>query len=177
MIERFGDRERGGFFTTSDDHEELIARRKDLDDHPIPSGNASAALGLLRLEALSGERRYGEWAEGVLRLLAGPAERHPQAPRLPAHRRSTSTLSPTREVALIAPPAPAPGRSAELGGGGPRPATARTWSSPAARRAERAAAARPTGPALGGGPAAYVCEHFACKAPVASADELRALLD
>ena len=38
MIERFGDAENGGFFTTSDDHEELIARRKDLDDHPAPVG-------------------------------------------------------------------------------------------------------------------------------------------
>ena len=38
MIERFADPERGGFFTTSSDHEELIARRKDVDDHPIPSG-------------------------------------------------------------------------------------------------------------------------------------------
>ena len=45
MLERFGDPERGGFFTTSSDHEELIARRKDLGDHPIPSGNASAAPG------------------------------------------------------------------------------------------------------------------------------------
>ena len=36
MIERFADPERGGFFTTSDDHEQLIARRKDIDDHPIP---------------------------------------------------------------------------------------------------------------------------------------------
>ena len=43
MIARFADDERGGFFTTSHDHEQLIARRKDLGDHPIPSGNASAA--------------------------------------------------------------------------------------------------------------------------------------
>jgi uncharacterized protein YyaL (SSP411 family) len=28
MIERFADDERGGFFTTSNDHEELIARRR-----------------------------------------------------------------------------------------------------------------------------------------------------
>ena len=40
MIDRFGDPERGGFFSTSDDHEELIARRKELGDHPIPSGNS-----------------------------------------------------------------------------------------------------------------------------------------
>ncbi|HEY5977861.1 MAG TPA: thioredoxin domain-containing protein, partial [Solirubrobacterales bacterium] len=58
MIERFGDPERGGFFSTSSDHEALIARRKEAGDHPIPSGNSSAALGLLRLAALTGEREY-----------------------------------------------------------------------------------------------------------------------
>ena len=30
--------EHGGFFETSSDHERLLARRKDLEDHPIPSG-------------------------------------------------------------------------------------------------------------------------------------------
>ena len=36
MIEHFADPERGGFFTTANDHEELVARRKDVDDHPFP---------------------------------------------------------------------------------------------------------------------------------------------
>ena len=45
MVTRFADRERGGFFTTADDHEELIARRKVVGDHPIPAGSSSAALG------------------------------------------------------------------------------------------------------------------------------------
>src|SRR5215212_6878950 len=65
MIDRFGDPQRGGFYSTSSDHEELIARRKEVGDHPIPSGNSSAAMGLLRLGALTGERRYEEAAEGV----------------------------------------------------------------------------------------------------------------
>ena len=38
ILDRFADRERGGFFSTADDHERLIARRKDIDDAPIPSG-------------------------------------------------------------------------------------------------------------------------------------------
>src|SRR5438874_3622433 len=42
MIERFADEERGGFFETASDHERLVARRKDLEDNPIPSGNSSA---------------------------------------------------------------------------------------------------------------------------------------
>src|SRR5918996_1176298 len=102
MIERFADDERGGFFTTSNDHEELIARRKDVGDHPIPSGNSSAAYGLLRLAALTGERTYEERAVGTMRLFSRAAVRHPDAfgqllQALDFH------LSPTREIALIAP--------------------------------------------------------------------------
>ena len=48
MIARFADDRNGGFFETSADHEQLVARRKDLEDHPIPAGNSSAAYGLLR---------------------------------------------------------------------------------------------------------------------------------
>ena len=102
MIERFGDSERGGFFTTSPEHEELIARRKDIDDHPIPSGNSAAAYGLLRLAALTGEHAYAERAEGVFSLLVRAARRHPQGL---AHLLEALNfhLSPTREVAVVGP--------------------------------------------------------------------------
>ena len=113
MIERFADDERGGFFTTSNDHEELIARRKDVGDHPIPSGNSSAAYALLRLAALTGEREYEERAIGTMRLFAPAAAQHPDAfghllQAIDFH------LSPVREVALVA-PANGSGDSAALG--------------------------------------------------------------
>jgi uncharacterized protein YyaL (SSP411 family) len=76
-IERFADPERGGFFSTPTDGEELIARRKDLDDSPIPSGASSAALGLLRLAQITGEESYERHALGVLRLLHEIAPQHP----------------------------------------------------------------------------------------------------
>ncbi len=77
-IARFGDPERGGFFSTSEDHEELIARRKEAGDHPIPSGNSAAALGLLRLAALSGEREYADRAEGGLSPFRSPRRPPPR---------------------------------------------------------------------------------------------------
>ncbi len=78
-IARFADPERGGFFSTASDHEQLIARRKDLEDSPIPAGASSAALGLLRLAELTGEDDYERHAVGVLRLLRELAPRHPTA--------------------------------------------------------------------------------------------------
>ena len=77
MIARFADAQRGGFFSTASDHEALIARRKDLEDSPIPSGASAAALGLLRLARATGELDYEHQALGVLRLLHEIAPRHP----------------------------------------------------------------------------------------------------
>jgi uncharacterized protein YyaL (SSP411 family) len=167
-IARFGDPERGGFYSTSDDHEELIARRKEIGDHPIPSGNSAAALGLLRLEALTGERRYGERAEGVLALFAKAAPRQPDAF---AHllRALDFRLAPTKEVALI---------GDELG----ELATVVR----AQHRPHLVLAGGPAGSAIpplladrgevDGEPAAYVCQGFACRQPVADADALADLL-
>jgi hypothetical protein len=77
LIERFADPVRGGFFTTAADAEELIARRKDIEDTPIPSGNSSAANGLLRLSQLTGEGRYERQAIGAIRIVQEIAPRHP----------------------------------------------------------------------------------------------------
>src|SRR6185312_6913164 len=79
LIARFADERNGGFFSTASDQPPLIARRKDLEDAPIPSGAASAANGLLRLAQLTGEQNYGRHALSVLRLLHEIAPRHPTA--------------------------------------------------------------------------------------------------
>ncbi len=103
-IARFADPERGGFFSTAADGEALIARRKDLEDSPIPSGASSAAMGLLRLAQLTGETRYEQHAVGVLRLLHEIVPQHPAAfghllQALQLH------LSPAEGLACAVPPA------------------------------------------------------------------------
>jgi uncharacterized protein len=168
MIARFGDPERGGFYSTSADHEELIARRKEIGDHPIPSGNSSAAFGLLRLAALTGEHRYEEQAIGVLRLFSKPATQHPESF---AHLLAALDflLAQTREVALV---------GEDLG---ELAATVRSSFRP-----HLVLAGGPEGgeeppllrdrTAVDGKPAAYVCENFACQLPVTEASSLRELL-
>jgi len=167
-IDRFGDPERGGFFSTSADHEQLIARRKEIGDHPIPSGNSAAALGMLRLAALTGERGYERQAEGVFALFAKTAALHPESF---AHllRALDFHLAPTKEVALI---------------GDDLDELAATVRS--AHRPHLVLAGGPAGseqppllrdrPAVDGRPGAYVCEHFSCRAPVTAAADLAALL-
>jgi uncharacterized protein YyaL (SSP411 family) len=79
MLTRFADPQHGGFFSTAADGEALIARRKDLEDSPIPSGGSSAALGLLRLSELTGEADYERHALSALALLRDIAPRYPSA--------------------------------------------------------------------------------------------------
>ena len=77
LTARFSDRERGGFFSTAADGEELIVRRKELEDSPIPAGGSSAALGLLRLAQLTGDAEHERQSAGVIELLQTIAPRHP----------------------------------------------------------------------------------------------------
>jgi hypothetical protein len=77
LLAHFWDETAGGFFFTSDDHETLIVRSKPSFDGSIPSGNSVAALTLLRLHHLTGESRYLERAEAILRLFGAAACRQP----------------------------------------------------------------------------------------------------
>jgi uncharacterized protein YyaL (SSP411 family) len=70
LLDRFWDPARGGLFTSADDAEQLVVRQKDLLDGAAPSANATAAVALVRLGALTGERRYTQLAEQILALLA-----------------------------------------------------------------------------------------------------------
>jgi uncharacterized protein len=79
LLDLFWDAEGGGVFTTGSDGEVLVTRPKDLLDNATPSANSMAALGLLRLAALTGERRYLHHAEQILALVGSLAATHPLA--------------------------------------------------------------------------------------------------
>ncbi|WP_435626522.1 thioredoxin domain-containing protein [Candidatus Ferrigenium straubiae] len=68
LLARFEDKERGGFFFTSHDHEALIQRSKTGQDDATPSGNGIAAQVLLRLALLTGKEEYRTAAERCLML-------------------------------------------------------------------------------------------------------------
>ena len=175
IIERFGDPEAGGFFTTAADMPHLVSRRKDLEDTPIPSGNAAAALGLLRLARLSGEARYERAAGGVVELYGPLVGQHPQAF---GHllQAIDFQLAPAREVAIVAPG----GSDASVGGVLVR--AVRQRFRPHEVLAGGDGEPKSAVPLLegrrpvDGRAAAYVCEHFACRAPITDPDALRAAL-
>lgn len=174
MIERFADHVNGGFFSTASDAEPLIARRKEIEDSPIPSGTSSAAIGLLQLAALTGDRRYERHAVSALRLLHTVAPRHPlafghllQAMRL--------HVSPIREVAIAGPPGPE--RDALIAVMRARPRLDAVLAVGPGDGSSTCVPLLEGRTAIDGAPAAYVCERLRCLAPVREPERLRAILD
>jgi uncharacterized protein YyaL (SSP411 family) len=161
-VELFHDAEQGGFFLAPTGGEELVARTKSLDDNPIPSGNSMLAHVLVRLARIWGDDELERLGVTVLRLVA------PMLGRVPgAFGWSLCALdlwlAPPREVAIVGPVDSAVARAA-LAPFDPRAVVA-------------------VGPGDGvpllegkglvdGKPAVYVCERFACRAPVTEATAL-----
>jgi hypothetical protein len=155
-VELFADEEHGGFFLSPADGERLVARTKELDDHPLPSGNSMLAHVLLRLARIYGDDELERRAVSVLRLVRPALERAPAAfgwalVALDLH------LSPPRELAIVGPV------DSEV---------ARAALEPWQPRAVVAVGPADDVPLLAGKtlvagrPAVYVCERFACRAPV-----------
>ncbi|HEX4414752.1 MAG TPA: thioredoxin domain-containing protein [Lacipirellulaceae bacterium] len=79
VLDNFADSVGGGFFYTANDHEQLIARNKELTDSSLPSGNALAATALLRLGRLLGRSDYLDAAEKTMGAALPIMERVPMA--------------------------------------------------------------------------------------------------
>jgi uncharacterized protein len=155
-VELFADEERGGFFLSPADGERLVARTKELDDHPLPSGNSMLAHVLLRLARIYGDDELERRGVSVLRLLRPALERAPSAfgwglVALDLH------LSPPRELAIVGPVDSEVARAA-LEPWQPRAVVAVGPAEDVPLLAGKAL--------VGGEPAVYVCERFACQAPV-----------
>jgi len=79
VLAHFEDRERGGFFFTADDHEQLFHRSRTFSNDATPSGNGVAASALLRYGYLLGDTRFLAAAERTLRAAWPALARAPQA--------------------------------------------------------------------------------------------------
>jgi uncharacterized protein YyaL (SSP411 family) len=155
-VDLFADDEGGGFFQTARVGEQLVARKKELDDHPTPSGNAMIAYVLLRLARIWGDDELERRGVSVLRIVRDALTRAPSAfgwLLVALHQH----LAPHREIAITGP-----------------------VDAPVARAAVESAAETDViafGPAddvpllvgraeVDGKTAVYVCERFVCALPV-----------
>ncbi len=182
MITEFWDEENGGFFFTSNDHEELIVRNKDFVDNATPSGNSVAADVLLKLAkfyggavdgepALAGKmpavqsaEMYERFSMTTLRLAAGQIRRFPNG-----FGRALSAveflIGDVKEIAIVGT------RGSEV--------EREVWSD---YRPFKVVATGGDVPLLEGREAVdgkatvYVCENFVCQRPVTEVEELKQLL-
>jgi uncharacterized protein YyaL (SSP411 family) len=76
-VELFADPKAGGFFYTSNDHEQLFARSKDQYDGAQPSGNSIMARNLVRLWTKTGERQYRDLAARTLKAFSAALKTNP----------------------------------------------------------------------------------------------------
>jgi uncharacterized protein YyaL (SSP411 family) len=79
IINKFWDSTSGGFFFTSEDHEELFLRKKEIFDGAIPSGNSVAFLNLIRLSRLAKKPDLEKKAKLIIKSISHNLERIPSA--------------------------------------------------------------------------------------------------
>ncbi len=177
MLAHFWDQEQGGFFQTSDEHETLIARPKDLFDEAVPSGNAVAAHVLLQLGALLGEPEYDRRARATIELVTSALQQYPSAFATMLNALDFALAVP-REVAIMGEPRDA--------------ATQRLIDALDTRWLPNVivAAAHPDDtaaaelvpllrerPLRDGKATAYVCRSFVCNLPTTEPDEMLRQID
>jgi hypothetical protein len=181
LNDKFADAAGGGFFYTASDHEELLARTKELTDSSTPSGNSLAAAALVRLATLLGRDDYFRTAEAVLVAAVPIMERAPMAAGqmlLGLDR----YLGPRHELVLVGDFACADTFDALsrihrrfL----PRAVVAARDSKPArdCPRSSHLDTLFSGRSSSGGQPALYVCENFTCEAPAVGLAAIEARLE
>jgi uncharacterized protein len=161
-VELFADDEAGGFFLSPADGDPRVARTKDLQDTPVPSGNSMLAYVLLRLSRLWADDELERRAVSVFRL-AEPALR--RAPGFFAWMLCGIDLwlSPPRELAIVG-DVESPVARAALEPFQPQTVVAIGPSEEVPLLAGKDLVA--------GKPAVYACERFVCRPPVTEPEEV-----
>jgi uncharacterized protein YyaL (SSP411 family) len=176
MIKEFWDDEEGGFFYTGQSHEDLIVRSKDFFDNATPAGNSVAAEVLLRIGLLTADSDYPRRAATILRLMATAVSRYPSGfGRLLCAL--DFYLGTPKEIAIIG-----EGDNCDTQG-----LLAEIWKRYLPNKVVAQASPEDTKSAtlvpllrdriqVQSRPTAFVCEHFTCKNPATTAEELSSQL-
>jgi uncharacterized protein YyaL (SSP411 family) len=166
----FEDSAGGGFFASAQEDAARLVRMKDDYDGAEPSGNSVALMNLLRLERITGRADFGESARRLVSAFAGRIASTPYG--MPQMLCAVEfSLAALREIVV----------AGEL----PEAMRRALWNKFDPNRvllkaSAELAAWHPAMAAMGegkSGPAVYVCENFACNAPVETERDLLRLLE
>ena len=165
--------EDGAFFDTSDSHEKLIARPRSMQDNATPAGNTLMAYNLIKLAAYTGNAEYEQAAVDVLNQISMAVREYPSAFGM-ALSAINLLVNRVIEVAIIGDKndstdllktAQFPFR--------PRVITALSTEDTGDSATPELLAHRTQREDL---PTVYVCQNFACAAPVNTVEALEPLL-
>jgi uncharacterized protein YyaL (SSP411 family) len=176
VLELFWDEQHGGFFFTADDHEQLIARSRDVRDNAVPSGNSVQLMNLLRLSVLLGDSDLRKRAEAQMAAFAGDVTKAPWAAERFLAAVDFAHAQPV-EIAVVGDPADQATQALlQVVYQRYLPNRVLMLKNP------KAAESGPDTPLLKNRtmiddkPTAYVCQNFVCRQPVTSPEELAAQL-
>jgi uncharacterized protein YyaL (SSP411 family) len=162
----------GGWFQTSSDGEQLIARPKESWDNATPAGTSVMLEVCRRLYALTGDGRWWDSAERALRLVVEPARRMPTG--FGAVLRQLEELAAgTLEIVIVGEPGEERDALERAALDAHHPAALVVVTSP--DHGDRVPLLAQRGP-VEGRPAAYVCRDMVCERPLTDAAALVASL-
>jgi uncharacterized protein YyaL (SSP411 family) len=164
---RFRDPSTGGFFDTAADAETLVVRPQEPSDNASPSGWTAVANALLTYAAITGSEVHRAAAEEALAPLVPLVAAHA---RFAGHAQTAleAWVDGPREVAVVGPTSDPSTAALRLA----------AWRGTAPGAVIVSGSVGSVHPLLagrglvGGAPAAYVCRHFVCDAPVTEPGDL-----
>ena len=176
LLKYFWDYENGGLYIYGSDSEQLITRPKEIYDGATPSGNSVAAMNFIRLARLTGRHELEDKAQVQFRTFGGSLERSPigHSHLLTAFLYSQS---PAKEVVVVG--------NRDYQNTGEligvlreefRPFTISMLYSDKYDELKSIAPFIENYKTVDGKAAAYVCENFACRAPVTDIGQLKEIL-
>lgn len=167
MVDLFWDQEKGGLFFYGHDAEQLFTRSKETYDGAIPSGNSVAAMNLIRLARMTGDSALEEMFDKQVKSCSGAIERYPSGHSIMLIA-ILHAYEPSREIVIAGAMEDSKLqqmvteiRSKFL------PNTV-LMINPDGEQGEEARKLMPViadKTTVGGQPAVYICENYACQAP------------
>ena len=175
-IEHHYDEQHGGFYLTADDHEQLIARSKDVRDGATPSGNSIQLMNLLRLSVILGDEQLRAMAEQTMNCFATDVMQMPGAGERFLAAVEFALVGPV-EFAVVGDPAH-PQTQALLRQVHQTyvPNRVLMLSNTANEAANFKSPLLEHRPLIDGKPAVFVCRNYTCQLPATTPEELAAQL-
>ncbi|MEX2604077.1 MAG: glycoside hydrolase family 9 protein, partial [Gracilimonas sp.] len=174
FMEQFWDDDKGGFWFSITDEDQVYGRQKQIFDGAIPSSNSVAMLNLIRLSRLTGKTELEDYADKIGKAFSADLIR--SGASICQGMQSIQYLNAdSKEITLAAEMEDAnvilePFRSKLL------PFCVLHITSDSKNLLNEIAEYTSAQKKIDGKPALYVCKHFTCKQPLSGLDEIKVAL-